>query len=333
MDNLDLMRKRLEFQGGIRQEDRMINDKYRTFLKTLQYSYQGCDVHLVQPYEMCYAIDPFEDYKVMEQGPQWRALINPDKLKQDYDDKILSIDYAAGYRPGDVFTWEGTNTQWLIYLQALTEDAYFRGEIRLCKYLIKFKDEHGVPRYTWAAIRGPMETEIESIQKNQIRIDEPNLSLNILMPKNKYTLAAFDRYERFLFAGRAWQVKAPDSISVSNVIEVAAEEYYIDKDKDNIEGEIANGFEIKQLDPNEHTHGPKIEGATFIKPKIEELYTAPAAGGTWCIKEKGVPVCLKSISATEARVKWQKTTHGQFTLTWTDGEQTLEKIIVVESLF
>ncbi|MCM1323983.1 MAG: hypothetical protein NC218_07465 [Acetobacter sp.] len=46
----------------------------------------------------------------MDQGPQWRALINPDKVKQDHDDKILSIDYAAGFRPGDVFTWEGTNT-------------------------------------------------------------------------------------------------------------------------------------------------------------------------------------------------------------------------------
>nr|DAH09523.1 MAG TPA: hypothetical protein [Caudoviricetes sp.] len=28
---------------------------------------------------------------------RYRALINPDKLKQDYDDKIFSIDYNAGY--------------------------------------------------------------------------------------------------------------------------------------------------------------------------------------------------------------------------------------------
>lgn len=333
MNNLDLMRRRLEFQGGIKQEDRMIKDKYRTFLKTLQFSYQGCNVHLAQSFERCYAIDPFEDLEVMDQGPQWRALINPDKIKQDYDDKILSIDYAAGFRPGDVFTWEGTNTQWLIYLQALTEDAYFRGEIRLCKYVIKFKDENGVPRYTWAAIRGPIETQIESIQKNQIKIDRPNLSLNILMPKNEYTLQAFDRYKRFLFAGRAWQVQAPDSISITNVIEVSAEEYYIDKDKDNITEEIANGLEIQKQDPNKHTCGPVIQGETFIKPKIEELYIAPMSGGEWSIKEENVPVCLKSISATEARIKWQKTTHGQFTLVWTNGDLTLEKVIVVESLF
>jgi hypothetical protein len=63
-----------------------------------------------------------------------KALINPDKNKQDYDDKILSIDYAFGYNPGDVFLWVGTNTYWLVYLRELTEDAYFRAEIRRCKY-------------------------------------------------------------------------------------------------------------------------------------------------------------------------------------------------------
>ncbi|MCM1323984.1 MAG: hypothetical protein NC218_07470 [Acetobacter sp.] len=136
-----------------------------------------------------------------------------------------------------------------------------------------------------------------------------------------------------MFAGRAWQVQVPDSISITNIIEVSAEEYYIDKDKDNVTEEIANGLEIQKQDPNKHICGPVIKGETFIKPKIEELYTAPLPGGKWCIKEENVPVCLKSISATEARVKWQKTTHGQFTLTWTNGEQTLEKIIVVESLF
>jgi len=39
MNNLDLMRRRLEYQGGVRQEDRMIQDKYKTFLKALDFSY------------------------------------------------------------------------------------------------------------------------------------------------------------------------------------------------------------------------------------------------------------------------------------------------------
>jgi hypothetical protein len=45
-----------------------------------------------------------------------RALINPDKTKMDYDDKIISIDYNSDFKSGDVFEWVGTNTYWLIYL-------------------------------------------------------------------------------------------------------------------------------------------------------------------------------------------------------------------------
>jgi hypothetical protein len=45
-----------------------------------------------------------------------RALINPNKLKQDYDDKIISIGFEYGFKCGDVFEWVGTKTHWLIYL-------------------------------------------------------------------------------------------------------------------------------------------------------------------------------------------------------------------------
>ena len=178
MNNLELMRKRLEFQGGIKQEDRMIKDKYKTFLKTLFYSYQGCDVQLAQLHSEVNNGE-IETPPIENVYPIHRALINPNKLKQDYDDKTLSIDYSTGFGPGDVFQWMGTETYWLIYLEALTEDAYFRGDIRRCRHIIKFKDDEGNLYSTWAAIRGPIETEITSIQKNQIRLDRPNLSLNI----------------------------------------------------------------------------------------------------------------------------------------------------------
>ena len=185
MTNLELMRKRFEWQGGIHQEDRMIKDKWRTLQKVLLYSYQACTVQLVQKSTQVLdatldAVDP--DMNIY---PMCRALINPDKVKQDYDDKIISIDHINQYEPGDVFEWKKTGTHWIIYLEEITEDAYFRGEIRRCRYRIKFKDQEGNWCQTWAAIRGPVETQIESIQKNQERLDKPNLSLNILMPRNE----------------------------------------------------------------------------------------------------------------------------------------------------
>lgn len=320
MSNFEMMRKRLEYQGGIAQEDRMIKDKYRTFLKTLKYSYQGCDVSLAQPYNVCYLDGETQQF------PQYRALINPDKNKPDYDDKILSIDYKTEFKSGDVFQWLGTQTHWIIYLKQLTEDAYFRGEIRRCRYQIKFKDDEGNIVYTWAAIRGPVETQIDSIQKNQVRVDRPNLSLNILVPQNEKTLKAFDRYSEFIFAGRCWRVEAHDTISIENVIEIAAEEYFIDRDTDN---DVKDGLVIEPVDP---TPDSEIKGETFIKPKIVELYTAPEQGGRWCIVEDNYPVIITPKTSISAEVLWNKTVSGQFTLRWCKGDKEITKIIVVESL-
>lgn len=327
MNNLEMMRKRFDWQGGIHQEDRMIKDKWRTLQRVLKYSYQACTVQKAQGFDECLSY-PVPELPIDDSDyPYDRALINPDKIKQDYDDKIISINYGI-LGPGDVFLWHGTGTHWIIYTQELTEDAYFRGEIRRCRYLINFKDEEGNWCSTWAAIRGPVETQIDSIQKNQERIDRPNLSLNILMPNNHKTLHAFDRYAEFLFAGRCWRVEAPDSISMGNVLEINAEENYINKHTDDIKEQMKNGLVIEPVNP---TPNSGIEGETFIKPKITETYSVEEAGGKWTILEN-VPVHIcKGLKTVE--VTWNKTTSGQFTLQWSKGDDIREKTIVVESLY
>lgn len=332
MNNLEMMRKRFEWQGGTRQEDRMIKDKWRTLQKTLKYSYQACTVQKIQPYSQLLPFDwePEDAEKDNSPYPYDRALINPDKVKQDYDDKIISINYESGYGPGDVFEWKKTNTYWIIYTQEITEDAYFRGEIRRCRYRIKFKDEEGNWCSTWAAIRGPVETQIDSIQKNQERVDRPNLSLNILMPKNPKTLHAFDRYAEFLFEGRCWRVEAPDSISMKNIIEINAEEYYINKHTDDIQQEMKDGLIIDPIDPNIQS---EIIGETFIKPKMPETYSIDKPNGKWTILEKNVPVRLCIVNNKTVKVTWDKVVSGQFTLQWSNGKETQERVVVVESLY
>lgn len=328
MNNLNMMRKRLEWQGGIQQEDRMIKDKWRTFQKTLMYSYQGCNVQMAQKHSDVIAAADYQP--LLDELPQtFRALINPDKVKQEYDDKILSIDYSTGFEPGDIFTWVNTDTHWIIYTQQLTEDAYFRGEIRRCRHMIKFKDEEGNVWATWAAIRGPVETQIDSIQKNQQRVDEPNLSLNILMPQNEKTTWAFERYQEFIFAGRCWRVKAPDTISMKNVIEINAEEYYINRDTDDMENEVVDGLVITPEDPSPQSG---IEGLTFIKPNMPAIYTVDVADGLWTVS-RDTPVTLDIIDDKTVSVKWNKMVSGQFVLTWVKNTETREKTIVVESLF
>lgn len=295
--------------GGYPQQDRMINDKYRSFLKALQYSYQGAFI------------------KKLDEDKQFRALINPNKTKQDYDDKIISVDYNYNLKPGSIFNWVNTGTYWLIYLQDLTELAYFRGDIRKCNFIIAWKDENGNKYSTYAAVRGPVETKINFIQKSGISVDTPNHSLNILMPKNDSTVNYFKRYAKFYLQedqSTCWRVEATDAISMPGVLEVVAVEYYENEfeDSNGIVGELI----VKPIP--EDSEISKIEGLTFIKPQVTYDYSCEEIG-EWKILEKDIPVKLIVNDDNSLSLKWTKTYSGQFTLQCGDYQKT----IVVESLF
>jgi hypothetical protein len=122
----------------------MIADKRKTLDKAILYSYQGAKV------------------KKLGEETVAPALINPNAVKQDYDDKVISIGNEYNYKPGTIFEWVGTKTFWIVYLQDLTELAYFRGDIRKCSHQIAWEDEDGLHK-TYAAVRGPVETKINFI--------------------------------------------------------------------------------------------------------------------------------------------------------------------------
>ena len=306
---------RLNQQGGNLQQERMIRDKRRSLDRAVWSSYQAAEVVR-------------ED---AENRTPVRALINPNKLKQDYDDKIISIGFEYNFKCGDVFEWCGTNTKWLIYLQDLTELAYFRGDIRRCSYEIIWEDEDGKHK-TYAAVRGPVETKINYIQKHGISVDTPNHSLNLLMPKNDYSMAYFKRYSKFYLQGddTCWRVEATDWISTPGILEVTAVEYYANEIEDNIEAGIVGGLIEEPEDPNGN-EPMEIIGETFIKIKKEyKFYFDGTYSADWVVDPK-YPVVLVPDTQDPRRItlKWDSSYSGQFVLQYGDYSKT----IVVESLF
>lgn len=326
-------------QGGFAQQSRMIKDKRKTLDKVVKYSYQGAWVKR-------WASEYTELMDGERDKPPVRALINPNKLKQDYDDKIISVGYEYGFQPGDVFEWCNTHTYWLIYLQDLTELAYFRGDIRKCSYEIEWEDEEGRQK-TYVAVRGPVETKINYIQKHLISVDRPNYSLDILMPKTPASMRYFTRYAKFYLRGAedpdsgiCWRVEATDSISMPGVLEVQATEYYANKDEDDIENGLVGTLIAKEIDPN--PTDAEIIGETFIKPKREYVYHIDAnLYGGWYVEDaKNIPVHLEEFTDEEGRpsvkVKWLVSYTGQFNIWYGDENGPLlnyKKTIVVESLF
>lgn len=310
LNGLNLLKTRVNNQGGPAQQDRMIKDKRRTLDRVVLYSYQGARVQRPG--------DP-------EAAP---ALINPNQVKQDYDDKILSIGYEYGYKPGDVFDWVNTGTKWIIYLQDLTELAYFRGDIRKCSYEITWEDENNVRHVTYAAIRGPQENSINSIQKKGFSMDLPNYTLNLLLPSNEETLAQFQRYSKFYLRGLqnpdskiCWRVEAVDSISTPGILEIYAGEYYANENEDDIENGIVGGLIEEEI-------SSEIKGETFIKPKLTHTFVYEGKENADWEYDHTLPM-RAVVNGKQIEIQWNTNYGGQFVLKY----GTAEKTIVVDSLF
>ena len=306
--------ERFRHNGGNRQQERMIKDKRRSLDRAVWYSYQAAEIKHEGD------ISPV------------RALINPNQVKQDYDDKILSVGFEHDFKCGDVFEWIGTNSHWLIYLQDLTELAYFRGNIRRCSYVIAWEDEDG-SHETYVALKGPTANAISSSTSHGLNIDSPNYTLNLLIPKTSATLKYFARYNKFYLQNdnTCWRIEAIDKFSSPGIIEVAAVEYYANTIEDDIQNGIVGGLITEAKNPNNAEIDATIIGETFIKVKKSYTYTFKGRGiAEWKVDNK-YPVVLE-VSEADPRIvtlKWDNTFSGQFELHY--GNFT--KTIVVESLF
>ena len=205
MRGLDMMKTRIGFLGE-GADERLVEGKLRSMHAALENSYQA-------------------EWVIFNKGTshkrKFKALINPDKLKDDYDKKIISIDFEAGAKIGDVFYWERTNTYWMITLQHYEEEAYFRGSIQRCDYQLDINGH----KY-WIYLRGPVETTTQWRQKHKIEMNDLNYSLLMYIVKNEETLEFFSRHQIVNFNGHRWKVTATDKYSSNGYIQVYLDEYF-----------------------------------------------------------------------------------------------------------
>lgn len=314
MENLNLLKLRAKHANNDRQHDRMVKDKLRSLHRALLYSYQTAWIKK----------DGVEDADYV------RALINPDKVKFDYDEKIVSVEYEHGFGPGDTFEWKNTGTHWIILKQEMTEVAYFRGNVRRCQELLITDPETGDKVSIWAAVRGPVETKLNTIQKAGLVANVPNMTLQLYIPKTEQNIRLFERYVTFEFGGRFWQIVAPDTISTPGIIEIPAVEDYECHHSDLL---------VEVVDPNPpvEEYEDTIEGETFVKPLEQSIYTVTSYNPNinWIV------TLASDNKDVEDTVEWEIREDGSIAVTWismVSGSYVLkygdlEKTIIVQSLF
>ena len=281
---LDNLRLRFNYYGGENQQIRMQKDKLRSLKKSLLYSYQAVTIALVD-----------ENNEFSEQSKKFRALINPDKNKGDYDDKILSVPYEdiclnskdikdktsngiekINLNPGDVFEWVENNTKWIIYLKFLEETAYLRAEIRRCDQQTEINGK----KY-WVYTRGPTETSIQWNQKGGIEWNDLNYSMVMYITKDENTANFFHRFQTLKVIEpstnnlKTWQVVAANPYYGDGIIQVYLDEYF----ENTIE---ETGKEPEPEPPVIDPSSIYIQGPDTAAAYDEVVCTiVNAAGGTW----------------------------------------------------
>ena len=281
--SVETLKARLAYRGG-NAEGRFQKDKLNSLKKALLYSYQAETIQLAD-------------------GRQFRCLINPDKLKPEYDNKVISIPFEdiclneervgvtteglqlVGMKAGDYFTWIGKkyhqDSTWLVYLQHLEEDAYFRAEIRRCDAVLDI-DGKSYPVY----VRGPVETDIPWNQKKGIVWNDLNYSLVMYITKNEETNSYFERFTKIDFDNKKWEVQAVNRYdSGGNILEVFLKETFTN----TIEEEVQKEQELEES-PEDLT-GPHLIGSTEIYPyDIVDYAIEGANGGTWSVSNNKVKI-------------------------------------------
>ena len=278
------MNKRLNYYGGD-QQHRMIRDKLRTLKKAQLYSYQAATA-------------------ILSDLRQFKCLINPDKTKPAYDNKILSIPYkekclngttdaevTVGIKPGDVFTWKETSTHWLVYLEAIEEDAYFRSEIRRCDQEVSINDQS-----YWVYLRGPVQTAIEWKEKKKYIWNDLNYSLVMYITADENTNAFFERFKTIKITDprinkkRTWQVAGVDPYYGDGILQIFLDEYY----DNSIEEQREKEKETEEKPIDEVAEGtPAIKGPTTVSQYSKAYYEIQnIQGGHWFIKWKGKQIDL-----------------------------------------
>ena len=261
----DTLNIRLNYMGGKKADDRMANDKLRTLKKALLYSYQA-------------------ETAILEDGREFRCLINPDKLKNDYDNKIISIPFydiclnkeftgepttvaeePIDMKVGDVFLWKETETYWLVYLSYKEESAYFRAEIRQCSSIVTIGDKD----YR-AYIRGPVETKIKWNIKDAAW-NSLNYTKVAYIREDEFT-SALARFDVVLVDGQPFEVQAVNKDTASDGIMIVylAEDY-----KNTIQDEL------DQIEEPIEEIVSEIIGKTEVNPYDVETYSINAIGGVW----------------------------------------------------
>ena len=326
MNSLDRMKYRLGRNGYTIHDNEIVQGKYNSFKDVLRRSYQSEWITL---------------NKGTENEKQWRCLISPSRLTEQFDKKIISIDYEAGLNEGSIFYWDRTGEYWLVNAQQWTEEAYFRGSITKCSYEIDVEGK----KY-WAAVQGPDERAAKWNNVHRTIWNDLNYTLVIQITKDSKTVDYFSRHQvikvkmffkdvttgELLNRETNWRIVATDKFSSDNVMDVFVDEWFSNTAEDIRQEQERLEKERRESQHEIEKRSPHIEGPTKVSVYDEGIvYTAVGFdGGEWKVNSDKVSL-IQGESPLQCRINVLTSKSSSFLLAFVDGDKEIDYKVDIES--
>ncbi len=262
-DNLNV---RMNYLGK-NPEERMNKGKLNSLKGAIKNSYQSETIRL-------------------SDGREFKCLINPNRLSADYDEKIISIPYSdicltsgkeeeISIKQGEVFHWIEKKSDWLAYLEKIEEDAYFRAEIRKCKYKVMVNDQEYA-----VCVKVATPEDLQWRLRGNFMWNEMEDSLVMMITKDANTSAFFKRFATIKFDNNNWEVQAVNKYNLEGVIVVFLKETYNNDIKDVIDNlekpeplvsPIQGKYNIKPYDLCSYSIDAEVEGEWIVESRLVEI--------------------------------------------------------------
>lgn len=318
------------------QDNQELSENQNNILNKLESQYLDLAIITNEKYSTKY-IQILKDIvdSLTSTAPMFKALINHDKLKVDYEDKILSIPFREApedseeqidtdFHNGTVFKWVHGNkeewtpdTYWIVYMQYSEQTAYFRAEIRKADeqiQIIIIDDEGNESTVSYRGwMTGPNETTALWNTKRGVVWNDMNYTKLLYITKDEDTLAYFQRFDRIIINGKPWEVQAyNENYSTSKtgdfssgIIRVALKETYTSADQFVKEMKDAEAAQIQAeaAYDAEHTQA-RIDGPAAAHPFDILIYKAKNYQSTrdWFVSDTSL---VKVLDYNENTLKLQ----------------------------
>lgn len=243
------------------------------------------------------------------------ATSNKETFLSDNNNSTEEVD--INIKEGDIVYWKETGSHWLVYLRRLEETAYFRADIRRCRYELTL----GNGSKYWAYIRGPVEQSILWTQFNNNYMNKLNYTLIMYVAQNEETLEYFHRFKKVMINNQPWEVQAIDSVSSPGIIEISLKETFnntIETDSSKVLQDLVDRDNIPEQS-NVYIHG--LNKIYPYEKHTYDIRNHTNGNGEWVISNASRKNLIKIVNMSKESISINVITgkSGSFTLSYQEN--------------